>query len=219
MRLLVIEDEPALGSAVLAKLRSHGHAADWYCALEDARSALAATEYDFLVLDLGLPDGNGLDLVRSLRSEGAKLGILVATARDQISDRIAGLSEGADDYIVKPYDLDELMARIDAISRRNPAYGGAVVTLGDVEIDLTRRRLSRAGAEIDLTAREWAVIELLARRPGAICSRSRIEDALYDHQEDIESNTIEVFISRVRKKIGRDIILTARGRGYRLADP
>ncbi|MBB2202299.1 response regulator transcription factor [Gluconacetobacter tumulisoli] len=217
MRILIVEDETPLGSAVQDRLRRAGHAADWFTTLEDARAALAAASYDFLLLDLGLPDGSGRDLLRQVRREGSRMAILVTTAQDQISDRIAGLAGGADDYIVKPYDVDELLARLDAVSRRYVALADNRLVVDDVEIDLARRRMSRLGAEVDLTAREWAVIELLARRPGAICSREQMEDALYGLGEEIESNAIEVFVSRVRKKIGAGLILTVRGRGYRLA--
>ncbi|MBB2171751.1 response regulator [Gluconacetobacter asukensis] len=217
MRLLIVEDERPLGSAVQERLRRAGHAADWFTTLADARAALAAIAYDFLLLDLGLPDGSGRDLLREIRRGGSAMAVMIATAQDQISDRIAGLSDGADDYIVKPYDFDELLARIDAVSRRYGALASNRLVLGGVEIDLGRRSLSREGQDVDLTAREWAVIELLARRAGALCSREQIEDALYGLGEEIESNAIEVFISRVRKKVGAGLILTVRGRGYRLA--
>nr|WP_220791867.1 response regulator transcription factor [Gluconacetobacter dulcium] len=214
---MVVEDERPLGSAVQERLRRAGHAADWFTTLADARAALGAIAYDFLLLDLGLPDGSGRDLLREIRRGGSVMAVMIATAQDQISDRIAGLSDGADDYVVKPYDFDELLARIDAVSRRYGALASNRLVLGDVEIDLGRQRLAREGGEVDLTAREWAVIALLARRAGAICSREQIEDALYGLGEEIESNAIEVFISRVRKKVGAGLILTVRGRGYRLA--
>ncbi|MBB2205563.1 response regulator [Gluconacetobacter takamatsuzukensis] len=217
MRILVVEDERPLGSAVQERLRRAGHAVDWLTTLADARAALAAIAYDFLLLDLGLPDGSGRDLLREIRRGGSAMAVMIATAQDQISDRIAGLSDGADDYIVKPYDFDELLARLDAVSRRYGALASNRLTLGEVEIDLGRHSLSRRGQDVDLTAREWAVIALLARRAGAICSREQIEDALYGLGEEIESNAIEVFISRVRKKVGAGLVQTVRGRGYRLA--
>nr|WP_220790393.1 response regulator transcription factor [Gluconacetobacter takamatsuzukensis] len=214
---MVVEDERPLGSAVQERLRRAGHAVDWLTTLADARAALAAIAYDFLLLDLGLPDGSGRDLLREIRRGGSAMAVMIATAQDQISDRIAGLSDGADDYIVKPYDFDELLARLDAVSRRYGALASNRLTLGEVEIDLGRHSLSRRGQDVDLTAREWAVIALLARRAGAICSREQIEDALYGLGEEIESNAIEVFISRVRKKVGAGLVQTVRGRGYRLA--
>lgn len=218
MKILIIEDEPALGSAVRERVRAAGHVVDWFRTLDDGRAALAASTYDFLLLDLGLPDGHGLDLLREIRRAALSLAVLITTAQDQVSDRIAGLSEGADDYIVKPYDLDELIARIDAVSRRYAVLPDNVVTLGDIEIDLARRLLRRNSQMIDLSAREWAIVEVLARRPGAVCSRELLEDALYGLSDDVESNAIEVFISRIRKKAGAHLITTVRGRGYRLSD-
>lgn len=182
----------------------------------DARTT--AGIYDFLLLDLGLPDGNGRDLLREIRRDCSSLAILITTAQDQVSDRIAGLSEGADDYIVKPYDLDELVARIDAVARRYAALPDNVVMVGTIRIDLARRQLERDGQTVDLSAREWAIVELLARRPGAVCSREQIEDALYGLSDDVESNAIEVFVSRIRKKTGPGLIMTVRGRGYCLAE-
>ncbi|KXV19289.1 transcriptional regulator [Acetobacter malorum] len=218
MKILIIEDEPALGSAVRDRVRQAGHVVDWFKTLTDARAALIASSYDFLLLDLGLPDGNGRDLLREIRRDCSSLAILITTAQDQVSDRIAGLSEGADDYIVKPYDLDELVARIDAVARRYAALPDNVVMVGIIRIDLARRQLERDGQTVDLSAREWAIVELLARRPGAVCSREQIEDALYGLSDDVESNAIEVFVSRIRKKTGPGLIMTVRGRGYCLAE-
>ncbi|MCH4091409.1 response regulator transcription factor [Acetobacter sp.] len=217
MKILLIEDESALGSAVRDHTRQAGHVVDWFRTLSDARAALRASAYDFLLLDLGLPDGNGRDLLRDIRRDRSAMAILITTARDQVSDRIAGLSDGADDYIVKPYDLDELVARIEAVARRYVALPDNVVTIGAIEIDLSRRQLRRDGHDVDLSAREWAIVELLARRPGALCSREQIEDALYGLSDDVESNAIEVFISRIRKKTEAGLIVTVRGRGYSLA--
>ncbi|AQS83924.1 MAG: response regulator transcription factor [Acetobacter aceti] len=218
MKILIIEDEPALGSAVRDRIRQAGHIVDWFKTLTDARAALMVSSYDFLLLDLGLPDGNGRNLLREIRRDCSSLAILITTAQDQVSDRIAGLSEGADDYIVKPYDLDELVARIDAVARRYAALPDNVVMIGTIRIDLARRQLERDGQTVDLSAREWAIVELLARRPGAVCSREQIEDALYGLSDDVESNAIEVFISRIRKKTGPCLIMTVRGRGYCLAE-
>jgi len=217
MKILIVEDELALGEAVAERVRREGHVVDWFTTLGEARSALAGTSYDFLVLDLGLRDGNGRSLLREIRATRSTLAILITTAFDQISDRIAGLSDGADDYIVKPYDLDELIARIEAVARRYAALPDNRIVFGAVEIDLTRQRVTVDGQEIDFTAREWTLLELLARRPGAICSRERIEEALYGFEDEIGSNAVEVFISRVRRKIGTDMIRTVRGRGYCLA--
>jgi two-component system OmpR family response regulator len=216
MKILIVEDEAALASAVRERVREAGHVADSFATLEDARAAMAASVYDFVLLDLGLPDGDGRAFLREIRRTGSPVAVLITTARDQISERIAGLSEGADDYLVKPYDLNELVARIEAVARRYAALPDNSLEVGDVVIDLARRQLSRAGRVVDLSAREWAIVELLARRPGAVCSRDLIEDVLYGLSEDVDSNAVEVFISRIRKKAGAGLITTMRGRGYRL---
>ncbi|ACB95774.1 response regulator transcription factor [Beijerinckia indica] len=217
MRVLIVEDEDALGSAVRDQVRHAGHATDWFKTLQSAQAALDTTDYDLLLLDLGLPDGNGLEFLKAIRRSNSKMAILVMTAHDQISDRIAGLSEGADDYIVKPFDLDELIARIDAVYRRYAPVAEEGIKINDIHLDLHGQRLTKSGVDVELTAKEWAILELLARRPGMIISKERIEEALYGFGEEIESNAIEVFVSRIRKKVGRNIIRTVRGRGYCLA--
>ncbi|GBR52353.1 two component response regulator KdpE [Neokomagataea thailandica NBRC 106555] len=206
-----------MGAAVAERVRQAGHVADWVATLADARAAFKAFTYDFVLLDLGLRDGNGRVFLREIRARKTSAAVMITTAMDQIRDRIGGLSDGADDYLVKPFDLNELIARIDAVARRYVALPINTIRRGDTEIDLARRCVSYAGNAIDLTAREWAVVELLARRPGAICSKEQIEDALYGLGEVVESNAIEVFVSRIRKKIGSNAIRTLRGRGYALA--
>ncbi|MBE7728325.1 response regulator transcription factor [Komagataeibacter sp. FXV3] len=219
MRILIVEDEQDLGAAVQERVRLEGHAVDWFTTLEDARAAMATVDYDFMLLDLGLPDGNGRNLLRDIRRTPSNIAILITTAEDQISDRIAGLSDGADDYIVKPYDLNELVARIAAVARRyavprrRPHYH-----IGEITIDRESRSVSRNGRLLDLTAREWAIMELLSRNPGRIYSRPQIDTALYALDQDVDSNTVEVFISRLRKKVGNKVIRTVRGRGYCLTD-
>ncbi len=216
MRILLVEDEPNLGAAVQEHVRQAGHAVDWFQRLGEADAAIRAVAYDALLLDLHLPDGKGLDFLRALRARRDALPVVILTARDQVSDRIEGLSAGADDYLVKPFDLDELNARLNAVARR---YFGTTTTtqqFGPVEIELEARQVRLEGAEVDLTAREWAVLEVLLRRPNAIVSREQIEDALYAFAQEIESNAIEVYISRIRRKLGRDFVRTVRGLGYRL---
>ncbi|GBR48556.1 response regulator [Neokomagataea thailandica] len=217
MRILIVEDEKGLGSAVKARVQRAGHVTDWFTTLADARAALHVARYDFVLLDLGLRDGHGRELLREIRAQGWPTAVLITTAFDQVSDRIAGLSDGADDYIVKPFDLDELMARVDAVARRYVALPETMLAVGEVQIDLGRSQVLRGEDEVVLTAREWAVLELMARRPGAVCSREHIEDALYTLGEAIESNAIEVYVSRIRKKIGAESIRTVRGRGYVLS--
>ncbi|MEG3349466.1 response regulator transcription factor [Novacetimonas hansenii] len=219
MRILIVEDEHDLGAAVQERVRLDGHAVDWFMTLEDARAAIATVDYDFMLLDLGLPDGNGRDLLRDIRRTSSDIAILITTAEDQISDRIAGLSEGADDYIVKPYDLNELVARIVAVARRYaaPRQRGHC-RIGEIAIDRESRSVSRDGRVLDLTAREWAIMELLSRNPGRIYSRQQIDTVLYALDQDVESNTVEVFISRLRRKVGNTTIRTIRGRGYCLGE-
>lgn len=215
MRILIVEDEHDLGVAVQERVRLDGHAVDWFMTLEDARAAMAIVDYDFMLLDLGLPDGSGRSLLRDIRRTPSNIAILITTAEDQISDRIAGLSEGADDYIVKPYDLNELVARIAAVARRYAAPRRPVhYRIGEITIDRENRSVSRNGRVLDLTAREWAIMELLSRSPGRIYSRQQIDTALYALDQDVDSNTVEVFVSRLRKKVGNTVIRTVRGRGY-----
>jgi two-component system OmpR family response regulator len=171
------------------------------------------------LLDLMLPDGSGLDFLRRLRGSGATTPVIILTARDRISDRIAGLNAGADDYMVKPFDLSELSARVAAVARRYAGNPNPLLNLGELEVDLAARNVRRAGQAVDLTAREWALVEALAQRPGAILSKSQLEDRLYAFEAEVESNTIEVHVSRLRKKLGHDVIDTVRGLGYRLLRP
>jgi two-component system OmpR family response regulator len=216
MRILLVEDELDLGAAVQEHVRQAGHAVDWFQGLGPADAAIRTVAYDALLLDLLLPDGRGLDFLRALRARRDAIPVVILTARDQISDRIEGLSAGADDYLVKPFDLDELIARLNAVARR---YFGTTATaqqFGPVEIQLEARLARLDGVEVELTAREWAVLEVLVRRPNATVSREQIEDALYAFEQEIESNAIEVYISRIRRKLGRDFVRTARGLGYRI---
>jgi two-component system OmpR family response regulator len=216
MRVLVIEDDQVLGEAVREHVAASGHAVDWMQRIEPAREALATVPYDLVLLDLNLPDGRGLDLLRSLRRGGSKVPVIVLTAMDQIASRIEGLNTGADDYLVKPFDLSELTARLAAVARRYGGNPNPLLRLGDIEIDLARRFVAVAGRPVDLTAREWAVLERLLRRPNAVIPKSDIEDSLYAFGAEIESNAVEVYVSRLRKKLGRDTIKTIRGIGYKV---
>ena len=216
MRILVIEDDHVLGNAVREHVASLGYGVDWMKRLDDAREALATVAYELVLLDLNLPDGRGLDLLRELRRKGSAVPVIILTAQDQIASRIEGLNSGADDYLVKPFDLSELSARVAAVARR---YGGSpnpLLRLGDLDIDLGRRCISIAGKPVDLTAREWAVLERLVRHPNAIVAKSEIEDSLYEFGAEIESNAVEVYVSRLRKKLGREAIKTVRGIGYKV---
>ncbi len=216
MRVLLIEDTIALGQAVREQIADDGHAVDWVQRLGDAEASVRTTHYDLILLDLMLPDGRGLDYLRKRRAAGDATPVIILTARDQISDRIAGLNAGADDYLVKPFDLHELSARIAAVARRCSGNSNPLVQLGALQIDLVDRTVKRAGQPVELTAREWALLEAFIQRPKALLSKSQLEERLYEFGAEIESNTIEVYVSRLRKKLGRDMIETVRGMGYRM---
>ena len=214
MRVLLVEDDYVLGEAVREHVASLGHGVDWMKRLDDAREALATVAYELVLLDLNLPDGRGLDLLRELRRQGADAPVIILTAQDQIAARIEGLNSGADDYLVKPFDLSELSARIAAVARRYSGNANPLLRRGELEIDLARRIVSVAGKPVDLTAREWAVLERLVRHPNALIAKADIEDSLYEFGAEIESNAVEVYVSRLRKKLGHDAIRTVRGAGY-----
>lgn len=218
MRILLIEDDKAIGSAVREHAAADGHAVDWARTLSAARDYAAVASYGLVLLDLHLPDGNGIDYLREARKRLDMAPVIILTARDQISDRIEGLNAGADDYLVKPFDLGELSARIHAVARRYGLRPEPTFSLGTLIIVPAERRIDRDGKAVDLTAREWAVLDCLMQRPGAIVSKTQIEDALYSFGSEIASNAVEVYVSRLRRKIGADQIATVRGVGYRLAD-
>ena len=218
MRILFIEDDVTLGQAVREHIASLGYGVDWLRTMQEAGDALATVDYELVVLDLGLPDGKGLDFLKELRRRGSSVPVIIATAMDQIAWRIEGLNSGADDYIVKPFDLSELTARIASVLRRYGGNPNPLLKVGDIEIDIAQRHVSRAGRRVDLTAREWAILERLLRRPNAIVAKGDIEDSLYEFGAEIESNAVEVYVSRLRKKLGRDAIRTVRGAGYRIGD-
>lgn len=214
MRLLLIEDNLDLATSVLRFLRAEGHAVDHAQTAGEAEDALRVGDYACVVLDLGLPDGSGLAVLRGARAAGLRMPVIVATALDQISDRIAGLDSGADDYIVKPYDLHELAARIRAHARRGEGQPEARIALGALTIDRAAARLWQGDQEIRLTSREWAVFDTLLSGRGRVMPKARLEEALYSFDAQIEGNAVEVYISRLRQKIGAELIETRRGLGY-----
>jgi two-component system, OmpR family, response regulator len=216
LRILLIEDDAVLGEAVRDYVAGLGHAVDWMQTLEDGRTAARTVGYDLILLDLRLPDGRGLTLLTELRRAGAATPVIILTAHDQISDRIEGLNSGADDYLVKPFNLGELAARMLAVARRYAGSSRPHLEAGSLTIQLADRRVLRDGAPVDLSGREWAVLARLANRPDAIVSKGEIEEALYAFGSEIESNTVEVYVSRLRKKLGKDCVETLRGIGYRL---
>ena len=216
MRILLIEDDTVLGAAVRDQVRADGHSIDWFTRLDEAREALAVAAYDLILLDLMLPDGRGNPFLRSLRAKGDASPVIILTALDQVSDRIEGLNAGADDYIVKPFDLAELSARIGSVARRYTGNPNPIVTLGPLDIDLAARSVHKDGRAVPLTAREWALFEAFVQRPGQLLAKAQLEERLYSFGTEVESNTIEVHVSRLRKKLGHNIIKTERGLGYRL---
>ncbi|WP_347266162.1 response regulator transcription factor [Paracoccus sp. (in: a-proteobacteria)] len=216
MRILLVEDDTILGAAVRDHLTAEGHSADWVTRLDAAADHLASAVYDLLLLDLMLPDGRGVVFLRELRRQGSVTPVIILTALDQISDRIEGLNAGADDYLAKPFDLAELSARLGAVARRYSGNPNPLLQIGGLEIDLAARLVLRAGRQVDLTAREWALFEAFVQHPGQILSRAQLEERLYAFGAEVESNTIEVHVSRMRKKLGAGIVDTVRGIGYRL---
>lgn len=219
MRILLIEDDPGLGSAVRDQIAAEGHVPDLAPTLAYARDLVATMAYDLILLDLGLPDGRGLDFLKALRAKGSVTPVMILTAHDRITERIEGLNAGADDYIVKPFDLAELSARISAVARRYTGNPNPLISLGALEIDLSSHAIHGPDGQIDLSQREWIIFEALLQRPGQIVSKSQIEDQLYSFDAEVESNTIEVYVSRLRKKLGKDVVQTIRGLGYRLGTP
>lgn len=216
MRILLIEDDSALGAAVRDQIAADGHSVDWMMRLDMAREAMATTGYDLVLLDLMLPDGLGVPFLKALRSRGDVTPVIILTALDQVSDRINGLNAGADDYLVKPFDLAELSARIGSVARRYAGNPNPQISLGAVEVDLAARSVTLAGKPVPLTAREWVLFEAFLQRPGQLLSKRQLEDQLYSFETEVESNTVEVHVSRIRKKLGARIIETERGLGYRL---
>jgi two-component system OmpR family response regulator len=212
MNVLLLEDDIDLGQAVTDHLEAAGHEVHWCKLIAQARRV---AEPEVALLDLNLPDGDALGMLRDWRAAGHTLPVIVLTARDQVSDRIRGLQAGADDYVVKPFDLDELLARIDAVCRRG--MGSTKLRVGDVSLDLASRAATRGSERVELTAMEWSVLGCMARHPGRIYSRAEIESYLLKEGiGDADSNSLEVIVSRLRKKLGPLAISTHRGLGYRL---
>ncbi|MDB5526274.1 MAG: response regulator transcription factor [Rhizobium sp.] len=214
LRILLVEDDQVLGGALRDHVAAAGHAVDWFATLGDATAAARTVPYSLVLLDLRLPDGQGLSLLRRLRDEENSVPVIILTAHDQVTDRIEALNSGADDYLVKPFDLGELTARMLAVSRRYDGKASSRIRLPGIEIDQTSRIVTVDGEPLSLSAREWALLDKLVERPGAIVSKDQLHNTLYAFGSEIESNTVEVYISRLRKRIGHDRIETHRGVGY-----
>ena len=214
MRILLVEDDPMIGEAVRDGLKLEGYTVDWVRDGKAAETALATEEFALALLDLGLPRKDGLDVLKALRARRQSIPVLVITARDTVKDRIAGLDSGADDYLVKPFDLDELAARVRALVRRSSGRPEPVVERGPVAINPATREVTVNGTPVSLSAREYALLNALTERPGIVLSRSQLEDRLYGWGEEVGSNAVEVHIHNLRRKLGEDVIRTVRGVGY-----
>jgi two-component system OmpR family response regulator len=219
MRLLLVEDDTMIGETVLDVLRAEHFAVDWVKDGEMADTALKSERYDLVLLDLGLPKRDGIEVLKALRARGETVPVLIVTARDAVTERVAGLNAGADDYVLKPYDLDELIARIRALIRRSAGRAETAVTYQNLRLDPVTHEASRDGQPVTLSAREWAVLETLMSRPGVVFSRAQLEEKLYSWKDDISSNAVEVYIHGLRKKLGSDIIQNVRGLGYLMPKP
>lgn len=214
MRLLLVEDDAMIGSSVQQGLRQDGFAVDWVRDGQAAETALGSEPYDLVLLDLGLPKKSGLEVLRGLRRKSSQVPVLVLTARDAVSDRVTGLDAGADDYLVKPFDLNELAARIRALLRRRAGRADPLIHHGNLTLNPATHEATFNGASLELSVREFAVIQTLLDRPGAILSRAQIEERLYGWGEEIESNAVEVYVHALRRKLGANFIKTVRGAGY-----
>ena len=220
MRLLLVEDDTMIGETVLDLLRAEHFAVDWVRDGEMADTALRSQRYDMVLLDLGLPRRDGIEVLKALRARKDNTPVMVVTARDAVQERVAGLDAGADDYLLKPYDLDELLARIRALVRRSNGRADPVLEIHGLRMNPVTREVTREiegtteSQPISLSSREWAVLEVLMAHPGVVFSRAQIEEKLYSWKDDVSSNTVEVYIHGLRKKLGSGVIQTVRGLGY-----
>jgi two-component system response regulator QseB len=217
MRILIVEDDTLLGEGIAAALNKAGDTADWVTNAEDAWHTLNLEHFDCVLLDLGLPGMDGIELLSTLRKAGKELPVLILTARDAVEDRIAGLDAGADDYLLKPFDLAELRARLRAVTRRYKGFSDTLLKVGDLSIDTTAQQVSYRGNGVSLSRREYGLLLTLAENTGRILERGRLEESLYGWGAEIESNTLEVHIHHLRKKLAPELIRTVRGVGYMIA--
>ena len=216
MRVLLVEDDEQLGESLEAALRLEQYAVDWVRSGEPVRAALGATPYDLLILDLGLPGVPGMQVLRQLRADKHVLPVLLLTARNTLADKVDGLDSGADDYLTKPFEIDEMFARVRSLLRRKGDSKISRLEVAGISLDPGYRVVEFAGASLDLTAREFAILEILLRNAGRFVSRQRLEEGIYSWGEEVGSNTVEVYISRLRKRFGSSLIETMRGVGYRI---
>lgn len=219
MRILLAEDDPLLGDGIRAGLGLEGDTVDWVNDGVAAEQALSTDEFDLLVLDLGLPRRDGMEVLRNMRKRGDLTPVLILTARDKVADRVAGLDAGADDYLSKPFDLDELLARVRALTRRHTGRAQPLLEHGDLRLDPATHQVSLAGQAVELAPREYALLRLLLEQRGKVLSRSRLVEALYGWDGELESNAIEVHVHHLRRKLGNELIRTVRGIGYGIDRP
>ncbi len=214
MRVLLVEDDAQLGDGLKAALKQEGYAVDWATDGEEGDLALRTEPYDIVVLDLGLPHKTGLEVLEELRKRGSDVPVLILTAQDTSKDRVLGLDLGADDYMTKPFNIDELCARIRSILRRAHGRAAPLLTHGDVEMDVAGRTVTLAGQTVEISAKEFAVLHQLLENQGRVMSKGRLEESMYDWESELESNAVEVYVHHLRKKLGKDLIRTIRGVGY-----
>lgn len=219
MRILLVEDDRLLGDGLAAGLQTFGYAVEWLCDGTAALAALADSEFAAAVVDLGLPGVDGLTVLRTMRARGDATPVLILTARDTVADKIDGLDAGADDYLIKPFDLDELAARLRALVRRGQGRATPQLVHGALTVDVSARRASLAGQPLDLSAREYSLLEILLTHAGRALTRSQLEEQLYGWDGEVESNALEVHIHHLRKKCGSELIRTLRGVGYMIDKP
>jgi DNA-binding response OmpR family regulator len=219
MRLLLVEDDAMLGDGVRAGLTQEGFTVDWVQDGAAAQLAIRTEPYALTILDLGLPKLAGLDLLKQLRHAGNTMPVLILTARDTVADRVQGLDSGADDYLIKPFDLDELAARIRALLRRNTGRATPQIRHGDIVLDPAAHAVTASGTPVELSTREFAVLQALLESAGRVLSREQLEQQLYGWNEEVESNTVEVHIHHLRKKLGPELVRTVRGVGYMIDKP
>jgi two-component system OmpR family response regulator len=214
MKVLLVEDDPMIGSAMEYALRSADHSIDWTRDGVEALTAAQTHHYDAILLDLGLPGRDGIEVLRKLRASGNATPILIVSARDAVESRVAGLDLGADDYLLKPFDMTELLARMRAVVRRRHGHAASTLENGALSLDLNTREITAGGKTMRLSGREFALIEALLVRPGAILSRQDLEDRIYGWHHEVESNAVEFLIHGLRKKLGADAIKNVRGLGW-----
>jgi DNA-binding response OmpR family regulator len=214
MRVLLIEDDPMIGKALVRGLSDHGMTVDWVRGGAEGSAALAHAEHALVLLDIGLPDMSGIDVLKTARAAGVPVPVLMITARDGVDDRIAGLDLGADDYIVKPFELGELLARMRAVRRRHNGQAQSLLASGEITLDLATHLATYRNVEHVMSAREFALLQVLMQRPGGIFSRAQIEQQIYGWGEEVESNAVDVLIHAIRRRFDRDIIRNVRGAGW-----